>query len=309
MCLGGGYGMPKAVLGGLKSQDVDISVVCAMLDSGGSSGRLRSDYSIRAPGDLRRAIISLANTSPVMEKIFDYRFNVGELEGHNFANLLIMALELNSENYIEAVDELKKMLNVEHKILPVTLDRSNLRAELEDGTIIQGETNIDRPQHDDTLKIRDITLEPSAKAYEGALSAIREADLIIIGPGDLYSTIAQIMKVEGITEEICRSKAQKIYLVNLMTKKGETNNFSVKEFSNQIESWLGCKLDKVIYSLTQPTQERLSQYLSVHPELIEMVKVDNNLDPRKFLGADLIYDDGPIEHDTQKVSNIIKSLL
>ena len=131
VCLGGGNAMPKAVLIGLKKYPVKLSVISAMLDSGGSAGRLRKDYKIVSPGDIRRAFIALANTSPVIQDLFNYRFQTGELKGHNFANLLITALELATQDYEKTIKEVSSILNVKHQVLPVTLDKANLHAVLE----------------------------------------------------------------------------------------------------------------------------------------------------------------------------------
>ena len=239
--------MPKTVLAGLKNKPVKLSVICAMLDSGGSAGRLRKDYKIVSPGDIRRALIALADTSPILEDLFNYRFEVGELKGHNLANLLITGLELSNNNYEKSLETLHKMLNLKHEVLPVTLSKSNLHAELENRKIVHGEANIDRPRHNGNLKIKRVCLKPSAKAYPKALEAIKHADAIVIGPGDLYSSIMQILLTEGIACTICASKAKKIYVCNLMTKYGETNNFSVEDFASEIEKYLGGKLDYVIY--------------------------------------------------------------
>lgn len=301
--------MPKAVLAGLKKREVDISVVCAMLDTGGSTGRLRREYDIRAPGDLRRALIALANTSPVMEKLFDYRFQVGELAGHNFANLLIMALELNCKNYEDAVYELKQFLNVQHEVFPVTLDKSEVCACLENGRVVKGEGRIDRPEHDPNLRIEKIFLEPPAQAYHPALKAIKVADLIVVGPGDLYSTLAQILLVGGVAKTIRDSKAKTAYIVNLMTKKGETNDFSVQDFSSQIEQWLGSKLEFVVYNGRLPSSSRVKKYKKSHPELINVVQPKDSLPGGEFMARDLIWEEGPIEHDPDKVADIILSLL
>ncbi len=308
-CLGGGNGMPKAVLAGLKEKEVELSVVCAMLDSGGSTGRLREDYDIRAPGDLRRALIALANTSPVVERLFNWRFKAGELSGHNFANLLITALELNCDHYEDAVEELKRILDVRHEVFPVTLDRSEVCARLENGRVVRGETKIDKPEHDPNLEIKDIFLEPRARGYEPALEAIESADLIVIGPGDLYSTLAQILLVEGVPRAVKKSKGRSLYLVNLMNKKGETNNFSVSDFSGQIEEWLGEELDFVLYNCNFPGKERLKEYRSSHPELMGMVRPAGPLSSDKFKGEDLMRDEGPLEHDPDKVADAIISLI
>ena len=307
-CLGGGNAMPKAVLSGLKKYPVKISAICAMLDSGGSSGRLRKDYNIISPGDIRRAFIALANTSPVIENLFNYRFQTGKLKGHNFANLFITALELSSSNYEEVCDEMYKMLNISHQVLPITLDNSHLFAELENGETIAGETNIDIPKHDSSLRIKKVFLKPEAKIYPKALSAIQNTDLIVIGPGDLYSSLAQILLVEGAAQAITESKAKKVYVCNLMNKKGETNNFNVIDFSNEIESYLGSKLDYVFYNTEKPKQEMLDRAKEKHPELIGVVNFDEGLNKSKFIGKDFL-DLSNITHDSEKLSKAIFNLI
>ena len=308
VCLGGGNAMPKAVLSGLKKYPVKISAVCAMLDSGGSSGRLRKDYGIISPGDIRRAFIALANTSPVVENLFNYRFQTGELKGHNFANLFITALELSSNNYEEVCDEMYKMLNISHQVLPITLDNSQLFAVLENGETIAGEANIDIPKHDSSLKIKKVFLKPEAKIYPKALSAIQDADLIVIGPGDLYSSLAQILLVKGTARAITKSRAKKVYGCNLMTKEGETNNFNVVDFSDEIEVYLGGKLDYVLYNTEKPNQETLNKVKEKHPELIEMVAFNNSLNKEKFIGKDFL-DLLNVTHDSEKLSKAIFSLI
>ena len=308
VCLGGGNAMPKAVLSGLKKHPVKISAICAMLDSGGSSGRLRKDYNIISPGDIRRAFIALANTSPVVENLFNYRFQTGELKGHNFANLFITALELSSNNYEEVCDEMYKMLNISHQVLPITLDNSQLFAVLENEEVIIGETNIDIPKHDSSLKIKKVFLKPEAKIYPKASKAIQNADLIVIGPGDLYSSLAQILLVKGAAQAIAKSRAKKVYICNLMTKKGETNNFNVIDFSNEIEFYLGCELDYVLYNTGELDQKTLNEVKEKHPELIEMVDFDKSLDKDKFIGKNFL-NSSNISHDSEKLSKAIFSLI
>ena len=311
VCLGGGNAMPKAVLVGLKKHPVKISVICAMLDSGGSAGRLRKDYKIVSPGDIRRAFIVLADTSPVTENLLNYRFETGGLKGHNFANLLITALELSTKNdYGKICDEMCKILNIKHEVLPATLDNSTLYAELENGKIISGETNIDIPKHDKELKIKKVFLKPEAKTYPKAIESIKKADLIIIGPGDLYSSLLQILLTGGMSEVIKKSKAKTIYIANLMTKHGETNNFSVLDFTNEIEKYLKSKLDYVIYNTKIPSVQRLKLNKKKHPELLNLIDFNKNLaKKKKFIGRDLITSSGEIVHDSDKVVKIILSLI
>lgn len=311
VCMGGGNAMPKAILTGLKKHQVKISAVCAMLDSGGSSGRLRKDYKIVSPGDIRRAFIALANTSPVVEKLFNYRFQTGELEGHNFANLFITALELSTKNNYDKVwGEISKLLNIEHEVLPVTLDNSSLHAKLENGEVVSGETNIDVPKHNGNLGIKNVFLDPPAKAYPKAIEAINDSDMVVIGPGDLYSSLAQILLVDDVPEAIKESGAKKVYVCNLMTKYGETNDFTVLDFTQEIEKRLGGEVDYVIYNTTTPSEERLVFNKEIHPELMGMVKPGKTLSPEeKFVGGDIITSSGEIIHDTDKLVKIILSLL
>lgn len=312
VCLGGGNAMPKAILSDLKNHPVKISVICAMLDSGGSAGRLRKDYKIVSPGDIRRAFIALANTSPVLNELFDFRFEAGELKGHNFANLFITALELSSKNYKKTLGELNRVLNInpDHKVLPATLDKATLCAKLENGKVVCGETNIDIPKHNGNLKIKEVFLKPKAKAYKEALDEIKTADIITIGPGDLYSSLAQILLVDGIASAIRKSKAKKVYVCNLMTKFGETNAYSVLDFSKEIEGLLGGSVDHVIYNKEKINPARLKK-AKKGGELAPASYLDEKgeeLDGKKFIGADIVSDKGEIVHDAKKLVNIILSL-
>ncbi len=310
-CLGGGNAMPKAVLTGLKKHKVKISAICAMLDSGGSAGRLRKDYRIVSPGDIRRAFIALANTSPAVENLFNYRFQTGQLKDHNFANLLITALELSTKNnYGQVCEEMRKILNIPHEVLPVTLDDSHLFAVLENGQMLSGETNIDIPKHNGRLRIKKVFLRPRAAAYPQALKAINKADLIIIGPGDLYSSLAQILLVDGVAKAVRKSKAKKAYICNLMTKYGETNDFTVLDFTKDIEKKLGGEVDYVIYNKKKISPQRLAANRRTNPELISPVEFSGvNSKPKKFIGRDVVNSSGGIVHDPDKLVKVILSLL
>lgn len=309
VCLGGGNAMPKAVLTGLKKQPVSLSVICAMLDTGGSTGRLKKDYKVNSPGDIRRVLLALSNTSPAMKRLFSYRFENGHLKGHSLANLLIIALELTTNNYSKTIKEMRKMLNISHQVFPATLDKSNIFAVLENNKIISGETNIDRPKHNGAIKIKKVFLKPKARAYKPALKAIKEADMIIIGPGDLYSSLAQILLIEGISSAILKSRAKKVYIANLMTKYGETNEFSVKDFSNAIEKLLGGSLDYVIYNNFFPSRKDVKSYIKEYPELLSLAKSEKGLSSQKFIGANLLLRKNIIEHDSLKLSKIIMRIL
>ncbi len=306
VCIGGGKAMPEAVLSEIKKYSINLSVICSMLDSGGSSGRLRQDYKIVSPGDIRRSFIALANTSPAILKLLKYRFQTGELKGHNFANLLIVSLFLSNDPDI-AIKEMSKILNIKHSVIPVTFDNSQVCAVLENNKIIRGETNIDIAKHDGNLKIKRVFLKPKTKAHPKSLKVLKKADFVVIGPGDLYSSLIQILLVEGIAKTIQKSKAKIIYICNPMTKYGETNNFSVLNFTEEIEKYLGKQVDYVIYNNFVPKKKLIRKHKSKYPMLLELVKINNNLAKDKFIGKNLLLKES-IEYNSKKLTKLIMNL-
>ena len=244
VCLGGGNAMPKAVLKDLKNKGVDLSVISAVLDSGGSSGKLREEYGIIAVGDMRRALLELSEIEN--KEIFDYRFEKGFLKGHNLGNLIMTVILLKEKDKVSA---LNKYFRTRFKVLPATFDNVNLCAELESGEIIKGETNIDIPKHNS--KIKKVFLDKEAFIYKEAYEKIIEADFVTIGPGDLYSSLIQILLVSGIKEAFQKTKAKIIYICNQENKKGETDNFKVSDFEKEIEKYLGRDLDYIFFNTSK----------------------------------------------------------
>lgn len=295
--------MPK-VVAGLKNYPLKISAVSATLDTGGSSGRLRQGFETGISfGDIRRAALALSEADAQTKNYFAYR----DWSGNVMANVFCTAVAAATGSQEMAISELKNKLKVskQHEILPVTLDNANICAVLENGQTVIGETNIDIPKHDRNLKIKKVYLTPLAKAYPKALEAIKSADLVTIGPGDLYSTLAHVLLVDGISQAIKKSKAKKVYICNLMQKRGETDHFMVQDFAVQVEKFIGAPLDLVIYNKTQPTAARLSLYKKEHPELLDMV--ENRTFDTRFVGVDLIPSFGPIIHDPDKLAKTILS--
>lgn len=310
--MGGGNAMPKAVLAGLKNNpEISISVISAMLDSGGTAGKERKIYKTNISfGDIRRSFLALSGSSYDILDAFNTRFEGGDYDGIVIANILGTAIAHKTNDYEKAFRVYNELLKIpdRHKVLPVTLDNSTVCAILENGENIEGETNIDIPKHDSNLKISNVFLRPPAKAYPKALESIKEADMIIIGPGDLYSSLAQILLVEGISDAVNKSLAPKVYICNLMTKKGETNNFTVINFSEEIEKYLKGKLNYIIYNNNLPSPDRIKNYRLEHPELLSPVILGETLDKRKFIGDDLIVSSGTIIHDSNKLTKIILNL-
>jgi len=248
VCLGGGSAMPKAVLSELKKTKHKIAVISAVLDSGGSAGKLRDDYHTISFGDIRRSFLELVDWPEETKEYFKYRFETGCLAGHVLANIMLSALYLKDNSYRNFFEKINELLSERHRILPATITNSHLHALLENGEEIIKEANIDIPKHNSDLKIKKIFLAPEANACPITIRNLEKADAIIIGPGDLYSSILQILLIKGMKEAIINSPAKKIFICNLMTKKGESNNYNVLDFTKEIERYLGGSLDYVIYN-------------------------------------------------------------
>ena len=261
--VGGGTGN-RTTLTGLKNQDCNLSAVVAMTDSGGSSGRLREELGQLPHGDIRQCLIALAaedDHGQFMRRLFDYRFSSGNgLSGHNFGNLLLTALTEVTGNTITAIDEASQMLGVEGQVLPVTLTRSNLVARLDDGTELSGESAIDLRRDNLNIGIDYVRLDPTAYVYPPVLEAIDQADAIILGPGDIYTSVLPNLLVEDVSAAILASQAAKIHVCNLMTKPGESDGFRASDFAGLLMAYLGTTepLDYLLVN-DAPYPERLLQ--------------------------------------------------
>ena len=225
--IGGGTGL-STMLRGLKQYTSHITAIVTVGDDGGGSGKLREDLGMLPPGDIRNCILALADTEPLMEDLLQYRFSEGSLKGQCFGNLFLAALAGISENFEDAVQKMSSVLAVKGKVLPVTLDDMKLVAELENGEIIEGESKIPSEVIVRNTRIKKIAIKPiDAKPLEEAIKAINNADVIIMGPGSLYTSIIPNLLVKGIPEAICKSPAKKVYISNVMTQPGETDGFKV----------------------------------------------------------------------------------
>jgi len=269
--IGGGAGTYQ-VLMGLKKYPFTLSAIVTMSDSGGSTGKLRKELSILPPGDVRRALIALSNlplAEKTLEKLFDYRFHgKGSLRGHSVGNLLLAALTQITGREDLAIKEAGKILAVSGFVHPVTLDKTQLVAVLENGKRIVGESKIDlRWQGKEYAKspIKKVLLKPNAKVFTDAAKDIKNADLIILGPGDLYTSVVPNLLVEGVNQAIGRSRAKVVLIVNLMTKPGETDDFTASSFVKKIRDYLGPasqKLSHVIVNTSFPDHvQTLAWYL------------------------------------------------
>ncbi|MGB9911013.1 MAG: gluconeogenesis factor YvcK family protein [Microgenomates group bacterium] len=314
--IGGGTGT-YTVLTGLRDYPIDLTAIVSMFDSGGSSGRLRDEFGVLPPGDVRQALLALSSLP--LEKIslrqlFEYRFENGiGLKGHSFGNLLLTALTDITGRIDLAIAEAERILDVKGKVLPVSLIDSNLCARLEDGTIIKGESNIDIRRVRPELKILDVFLDPPARIFSLARKAILQADLIVLGPGDLYTSLIPNLLVEGVSQAIFRSKGEVIYVCNLMTKHGETDGFAVSDFIKEVKRYLGKggkKLKKVLVnSWWKIPPKILRRY---HQEKSYPVKYDQENCQRlglEIISLPLASAGNLFRHDPQKLARAIIDLL
>lgn len=259
--IGGGTGT-FTVLSGLKYYPLDLSAVVTMADDGGSTGRLRDEFGVLPPGDLRQCLVALSEADQVMRKLFNHRFESGELAGHNFGNIFISTLERVTGSLDRALDVAGRVLNIRGRVIPVTLSKVGLIAELKNGKVIEGESALSDYQLVSRFGIKKIYLRPKAKANRKAIEAIESADLVIVGPGNLYASLIPNFLVDGIGRALVSSKATKIYVANLMNKNGHTDDFHVSDYVQALESAIGKKrvFDAVVYNTKQPTQALLRKY-------------------------------------------------
>lgn len=300
--LGGGTGL-SVLLRGLKRYTSNITAIVSVADDGGSSGRLRGEYGILPPGDLRNCMVALSSTENVMEKVFNYRFNKGELAGHNLGNILITALADITGSFENAIREVSSVLAIQGKVLPSTLENIVLEADLEDGSKVRGETNISQTRQR-ILRVRMIPENP--RPLNEAIQAIREAEAIVLGPGSLFTSVIPNLLVPGIVEAIHRSAALKIYVCNIMTQPGETRGYSAND---HLQAILGHSLPDLVQIMLVNDSlipaDQMEKYLR---EGTEMVYVDKD----KILGSsvelisgELYQDRGYIRHDPEKLSRMI----
>lgn len=256
-----------AVLTGLRHHTSNIAAVVTMSDSGGSSGRLRDEFGYLPPGDVRRCLLALASSdddSLLLRQLFEYRFDRGlGLNGHSFGNLLLTALTDILGGEEQAIDEAGRLLRVRGRVLPVTFTDSTLCARLDNGHLIRGETDIDIRKDNHDAAVAEVWLEPPAAPNPEVLKALSNAELIVLGPGDLFTSVIPNLLVDGVAEAIRASGAKCVYVCNVMTKHGETDNFAASDFIREIIRYLG--EDTVDFAI-------LNYHESLPRELLERYK-------------------------------------
>jgi len=308
--IGGGTGS-YTVLRGLKEFPLDITAVVSMFDSGGSSGTLRDEFGVLPPGDVRRCLVALSDgtRAEILRELFNYRFeNGGSLKGHSFGNLFLVVLSSIYGSDIEGIRKASELLDLKGKVLPVTLDKSDLHAILEDGTEIVGETNIDIPKHNGDLHIKRLFLKPEARIFEETDKAIREADLIIIGPGDPYTSIIPNLLVKSVSEALQKSKGKKIAVINLMSKWGETHDFAASDMACELLSYSG--LEKFDYAICNTAKMDAKLVAAYEKEKKYPIQCDTKLSKyaNQVITGDFFSEADIARHDSAKIAKVIATL-
>ena len=227
--LGGGTGL-STMLHGLKAHSSSITAIVTVTDDGGGSGVLRRELGMPPPGDIRNCIQALANAEPAMEALLAYRFHEGSLSGQSLGNLLLAALNDMFPTFDQAVAALSSVLAITGRVLPVTNENIVLQARFSDGAVVRGETTITDYKKKSDAVITRVSLDPpSPPALDAALDAIREAELIVLGPGSLYTSVIPNLLIRGVAEAVCASKAVKVYVMNVMTQDGETEGYTASD--------------------------------------------------------------------------------
>lgn len=308
--IGGGTGV-FTVVTGLKKYFNNLAAIVTMADDGGSTGVLREEFGILPPGDIRRALIALSPADQgMLSELFNYRFQEGSgLTGHTFGNLMIAALERITGSFEKAIEEAGRILSVQGDVLPVTLKPTYLFAEMEDGRVIKGETNIDTFKPETWTSVRRVWLDPEAEINPRAKRAILEADCIILSPGDFYTSLIPNLLVRGMKEAVKKSPGTVIYFVNLVTKYSETSGFKASDFLNSIERYLGKnQIDYVVINKVKPNLARLKPYIKQKVGLVEVDLENFSAKPVPVV-TDLLKPTGLIRHDPEKIATVVKMII
>ncbi len=310
--IGGGSGH-FVMLSALRDlPDTSVSAIVSMTDSGGSTGRLRDELGILPPGDILKCVLALSPHRELARQLLLKRFTKGNrLTGHSAGNMLLTMLSQYSGSFSEGVQGLAQMLDVEGEILPVTVDKSTLVAELTSGERIFGESAIDIPRGDQREKIENVFLVPhhaeQVRVYPPVIERINSVDAIVLGPGDLFTSIIPNLLVPGVRQALCSSKAKLVYVSNIMTKFGETDGFKLEAFIEVLERYIGRKLDVLLVNSHAPSQEALNNYSSERAEHVAFDNLQALRENYQFIHTDLLDDGEVVRHSPDKLSKALSA--
>jgi uncharacterized cofD-like protein len=313
LTIGGGSGQ-FALLSALRDlEDIEITSVVSMTDNGGSTGRLRDELGILPPGDVLKCIVALSPLRDAAQSILLKRLNGnGKLQGHNAGNMLLTMLSRYTGSFPAAIKTLSEILEIDGTVLPATTDKATLVAELSDGSRIYGESAIDVPKGEQRGKIKEMFLVPhfnnTISVYPPVVEAIENSDYIFIGPGDLFTSIIASLIVPGVKEAIQKTRAKIIFIINIMTKFGETHNFRGYDFVSQLEDAICCRVHGIIYNTRRPGKHLLEKYLAVKGEFVDLEKSENWIGDRTVYDGDFLNTSTDIiRHDPKKLSALFQN--
>lgn len=296
--IGGGTGLAN-LLRGLKNETSNITAIVTMADDGYSSGQLRREFHILPPGDIRNCVVALSNEEELYHKVFAYRFPHGRgLKGHNLGNLILLALEDITGSFKKAIQEMSRILNIKGKVLPSTYDDVILSAKLTNGRTVWGQRAINNGGH--RSPICEVELHPKdAKANTEAIKAIEKADVILIGPGSLYTSIIPNFLLTDIAKTVVESKARRIYICNVSTERGETENYSVKD---HIEVLVKHANPKIIDTVLVNSKIILKSSGKRLGEVKNITTGETKIGNYKIIPVDLIDENSPLYHNSKKLA-------
>ena len=306
--IGGGTGL-STMLRGLKEYTSNITAVVTVSDDGGSSGRLKTEMGILPPGDIRNCLVALADTEEIMEDLLQYRFdNINnDMSGHSFGNLMLGALSDITGDFESAIGKLADILAIRGKVYPCSLSPIELVATFEDGTVIEGETKI--ASYGKPIKKLELN-NNNAYPSEEATEAIKNADLIVLGPGSLYTSVIPNLLIKEIKEAVIKSKAKKVYVCNVMTQPGETDNFTALDHFNIIYTYLDkTKIDYCVVNNVKPSEDVLNHYKNNNQEYVDCEIADFKGYETQVVAGDLMQEGNNIRHDYRKLAKLIIRLV
>jgi len=322
--IGGGTGSFTVLTGLKKHSGIKLSAIVPSTDSGGSTGKLRDEFGYLPMGDIRQCLVALAENEEeqfLLRELFQYRFSKGEnsLQGHNFGNLFLTALtDIFNGDQIKAIKKVQELLNIKGNVYPITLNNCHLVAEYENGEIVIGEHNIDEPSypHDGRLRIKNLYTEPKSQTYKEVKNCIKKSDLIVIGPGDLYTSIVANLAIDAVPKLIREAEAKVVYILNLVTKFGQTYDFKASDFVNEIVKYLGKMPDYILVNNTSLPSDILKRYTLENAKVVENDLKLPNVILDDFLASEEIktvqgdiLKRSLIRHDGDKVARTLVNLL
>jgi len=310
VAIGGGTGL-STLLGGLKrcldpeaDLKVELTAIVTVTDDGKSSGRLRQEFDVLPPGDIRNCLVALADETQLLSKLFGHRFSGdGSIGGHSLGNLILLAMNQMSGDFLTAIEYASRMLGLKARVLPATLDRVDLVARL-NGKTVKGQVAI----KSQTMPIRELSLDPAnARALPAAVQAIQEADLVTLGPGSLYTSVIANLLIKGIADALATSRAKKMYICNAMTEFDETNGFTAEDHVRQLLAYAPeLRLDYALFNCAPISTEMREKYAAEKAHVVEPpASPSSDLGGIRFVSLPLASESRAVRHDPEKLSRAI----